>query len=122
MWREGTIGGEVGLVEVLFTVIVEEVATEADAIDLDGEAGTAVVVTASLGFETDSVSFDVEDAEAAVEEGVELGEGATDPVVGDLTVAGATLVGLLEDVLAGSGEVAGTATFKFEVGDALSLA
>ena len=44
---------------------VEEVATEADAIDLDVEAGTAVVVTASLGFETDSVTFVVEDAETA---------------------------------------------------------
>ena len=77
---------------------------------MDVEAGTAVVVTASLGFETDSVTFVVEDAEAA------------DPVVGDLTVAGAALVGVLKDVLAGSGELAGTATFKFEVDDALSLA
>ena len=64
----------------------------------------------------------MESAETAVEEGVEHGEGTTDPVVGDLTVAGAALVGVLEDVLAGSGGVAGTATFKVEVGDALSLA
>ena len=63
--REGTIGGEVGLVEFVFSVDVEEVATEAYAIDLDGKAGTAVVITASLGFETDSVTFVVEDAETA---------------------------------------------------------
>jgi hypothetical protein len=55
-------------------------------------------------------------------EGVEEGEGTNDPVVGDLTVAGATLVGVSEDVLAVSGEVAGTAAFKFEVSGALSLA
>ena len=89
---------------------------------MDGEAGTAVVITACLGFGTDPVTFVVEDAETAVEEGVEQGECITDPVVGDLTVAGAALVGVLKDVLAGSGELAGTATFKFEVDDALSLA
>ena len=81
-----------GIVEVVVTVDVGEVATEAAAINLDGEAGTAVVITACLGFGTDPFIFVVEDAETAVEEGVEQGECITDPVVGDLTLAGGALV------------------------------
>ena len=64
------------MVAFVVTVDVGDVATEAVAIDFDTKAGTAVV----------------EDAEAAVDEGVEEGEGTTDTVVGDLTVAEAALV------------------------------
>ena len=77
------------MVEVVVTVDVEDVATEADAIDLDGKARTTLII---------SLGFVVEDAETAVEEGVVEGEGTTDPVVGDLIVAEAALVGVLEDV------------------------
>ena len=98
------------MVEVLVTVdIAEEVATEAVAIEVDREAGIAVVVTSTLGLEaeaevkTDSVTFVIEDAGTAVEDWVGQGGGTTDAVDVDLTVAGA-------------------ATLEFKVDVALSLA
>ena len=76
--------------------VVEGVGAEAAAFDVGEGAGTAVVVTGTLGLEpvveTESV---VEDAETAVGEVVEDAIGTTDAVY-DFEVAGAAL---LEDLL-----------------------
>ena len=72
--------------------------TEAVTIEIGGEAGTAVLVTDTLGFEAgvekDADTSVVEDAKTAVEEWVANGKGTTDTVV-----AGTALVEVLIDKL-----------------------
>ena len=106
--------GDVEVVEV------EVVEAEAAAFDVDEEAGTAAVVTETLGIEpVESFALVVEAAETAVEEGVE--HCVTDTVV-DFDVAGAALVAVLEDLLEFDLEVAGAAIPDSGVEVALNLA
>jgi hypothetical protein len=81
----------------------QEVATEAAVIEVVREPGTAVVVTSTLGLEAEvetvSITFVIEDAGTAVEEGVRQDGGTTDAVDGDKTEAGATTLEFKLDVV-----------------------